>query len=232
MNKKKTLLSYRWLTDTFIAEIKYWYCCKVNCYRTVDTYCIDQWNELTQLQLLTGNRSWEFSLPISYYVALLSGIYFSISLCHIAACLKMIGWHYVVLIDRIIIQLKWCVSVLCRVCRLFPPRLSIFGLFPVLVECHYEFILVQLCFSKYLWLSCVFIVLSVQFDFVWSTRYSPVFLCVSPALSWPDVYIKDCLSLSSSPCSSLLPCVCTVTMCKHFLISCLAIFSSHIIILY
>ncbi len=30
---------------------------------------------------------------------------------------------------------------------------------------------------------CVFIVMSVQFDFVWSTRYSPVFLCVSPALS-------------------------------------------------
>ncbi len=86
----------------------------------------------------------------------------------------MIGWHYVGLIFRIIIQLKWCVSVLCRVCHLFPPLVSIFGLFPVLVECHYELILVQLCFSKYLWLSCVFIVLSVQFDFVWSTRYSPM----------------------------------------------------------
>ncbi len=49
-------------------------------------------------------------------------------------------------------------------CHVFPPLLSIFGLFPVLVQCDYELILVQLCLSHDLWLSCVFIVLSVQFD--------------------------------------------------------------------
>ncbi len=36
-------------------------------------------------------------------------------------------------------------SVLCRVCHVFPPPVSIFGLFPVLVSCHYELICVQLC---------------------------------------------------------------------------------------
>ncbi len=30
-------------------------------------------------------------------------------------------------------------------CHLFLPLVSIFGLFPVLVSCHYEFICVQLC---------------------------------------------------------------------------------------
>ncbi len=62
------------------------------------------------------------------------------------------------------------------VCQLFPPLVSIFGLFPVLVWCDYWLILVQPCLSSYLWFTCVFIVLSVQYDFVWSTRYSPVFL--------------------------------------------------------
>ncbi len=28
-------------------------------------------------------------------------------------------------------------SVLCRVCLVFPPHVSIFGLFPVLVRCNY-----------------------------------------------------------------------------------------------
>ncbi len=41
-------------------------------------------------------------------------------------------------------------SVLCRVCLVFLPHVSLFGLFPVLVKCHYEFILVQLCLSNYL----------------------------------------------------------------------------------
>ncbi len=85
-------------------------------------------------------------------------------------------------------------SVLCGVCHVFPPPVSIFGLFPVLVRCHYELILVQPCLSNYLWFTCVFIVLSVQFDFVWSTRYSPVFLSMSVmpchALPCLDV-IKD-----------------------------------------
>ncbi len=76
-----------------------------------------------------------------------------------------------------------------------PPLVSIFGLFPVLVKCDYELIIVQLCLSHYLWLSCVFIVLSVQFDFVWSTCYSPVFLSVNLALSCPAFsgVFKDCL---------------------------------------
>ncbi len=60
------------------------------------------------------------------------------------------------------------VSPLSCVCQVFPPLVSIFGLFPVLVKCHYELILVQPCLSNYLWFTCVFIVLFVQFDFVWS----------------------------------------------------------------
>ncbi len=35
-------------------------------------------------------------------------------------------------------------SVLCRVCHVFPPLVSIFGLFPVLVSCHYELSMFQL----------------------------------------------------------------------------------------
>ncbi len=31
-------------------------------------------------------------------------------------------------------------SVLCRVCHVFPPLVSIFGLFPVLVSCHYGYV--------------------------------------------------------------------------------------------
>ncbi len=68
---------------------------------------------------------------------------------------------------------------LCQCMSGVPPLDSTFGLFPILVKCDYQFILIQLCLSHYLWLSCVFIVLSIQYDFVWSTRYSPVFLLVS-----------------------------------------------------
>ncbi len=83
---------------------------------------------------------------------------------------------------------------------------SIFGLFPVLVMCDNELIIVQLCLSHYLcpdrwsWsLSCVLKVLSVQLDFLWSIRYSLVFLSVSTlpclVLSCPALFgvIKDCL---------------------------------------
>ncbi len=42
------------------------------------------------------------------------------------------------------------VSPLSCVCHVFPPRVSIFDLFPVLVKCHYELILVQPCLSNYL----------------------------------------------------------------------------------
>ncbi len=37
------------------------------------------------------------------------------------------------------------VSDLCGVCLVFLPLVSIFGLFPVLVSCHYELILFQVC---------------------------------------------------------------------------------------
>ncbi len=33
----------------------------------------------------------------------------------------------------------------CCVCHVFLPLVSIFGLFPVLVRCDYQLILVQLC---------------------------------------------------------------------------------------
>ncbi len=33
----------------------------------------------------------------------------------------------------------------CRVCHVFPPLVSIYGLFPVLVSCHYELSIFQLC---------------------------------------------------------------------------------------
>ncbi len=77
-------------------------------------------------------------------------------------------------------------SVLCRVCSVFPSLVSIFGLFPVLVKCDYQFILVQRCLSHYLCLSCVFIVLSGRLV---------ILVCVSLALSCPAlfVYIKDSL---------------------------------------
>ncbi len=40
-------------------------------------------------------------------------------------------------------------SVLCPVCHVFLPLVSIFGLFPVLVKCDYELIRVQLCVCDY-----------------------------------------------------------------------------------
>ncbi len=40
---------------------------------------------------------------------------------------------------------KPSVSDLCPVCLVFPPLVSLYGLFPVLVSCHYEFIRFQVC---------------------------------------------------------------------------------------
>ncbi len=105
-------------------------------------------------------------------------------------------------------------SVLCRVCHVFPPLVSIFGLFPVLVRCHYEFILVsRVCLIVYDY--PLYIVLSFEFDFVWSTCYFPVYLVCKPALSamsYLDVFIKyDYLSLYPRLRVLFLPCVCTVT---------------------
>ncbi len=68
-------------------------------------------------------------------------------------------------------------SVLCRVCHVFPPLVSIFGLFPVLVSCHYELSMFQLCLSRYVLITLCILVLSFEFDFVWSTRYVPGVSC-------------------------------------------------------
>ncbi len=102
---------------------------------------------------------------------------------------------------------SWCIhayihiwlSVLCRVCLVFPPRVCLFGSF-----------LVQLCLSDY---PCVCIVLSVQLVFVWSTRDSRC-SCISvlPCLALL-VRIKDCIfEFILVSCSSVLPVVCTVTL--------------------
>ncbi len=72
------------------------------------------------------------------------------------------------------------------VCHVFPPLVSIYGLFPVLVSCHYELSMFQLCLSRYVLITLCILVLSFEFDFVWSTHYSPVFpVYVSLALSCP-----------------------------------------------
>ncbi len=79
-------------------------------------------------------------------------------------------------------------SVLCRVCHVFPPLVSIFGLFPVLVSCHYELSMFQLCLSRYVLITLCILVLSFEFDFVWSTRYFPGVSC--PCQSCLVVSIK------------------------------------------
>ncbi len=90
-------------------------------------------------------------------------------------------------------------SVLCRVCHVFPPLVSIFGLFPVLVSCHYELSMFQLCLSRYVLITLCILVLSFEFDFVWSTRYFPVY-----------PVSESCLVLLVLPCPALsclvLPC--------------------------
>ncbi len=87
-------------------------------------------------------------------------------------------------------------------CHVFPPLVSIFGLFPVLVSCLYELSMFQLCLSSYVLIIPCILVLSFEFDFVWSTCYFPGVSCpqVLPclALSYLDVYIKD-YSLSLRP---------------------------------
>ncbi len=78
----------------------------------------------------------------------------------------------------------------CYACQLFLPLVSIFGLFPVLVSCHYELSMFQLCLSRYVLIIPCILVLSFEFGFVWSTRHFPVY---PVSLS--------CLVL---PCSALL----------------------------
>ncbi len=60
-------------------------------------------------------------------------------------------------------------------CHLFLPLVSIFGLFPVLVSCRYELICVQLCVCDYVLITLCILVLSFEFDFVWSTCDFPVY---------------------------------------------------------
>ncbi len=82
-------------------------------------------------------------------------------------------------------------SVLCRVCHVFPPHVSIFGLFPVLVSCHYELICVQLCVCDCVnypvYISPVF---WVWFRLVYLLLPRCILsLCL--VLSCLDIYIKD-----------------------------------------
>ncbi len=75
-------------------------------------------------------------------------------------------------------------------CLVFPPLVSLYGLFPVLDSCHYELILFQVCvcdcvnypvyLSPVCWVPCRLVYLLL-----------PVFLCVYLALSYLDVVIKD-----------------------------------------
>ncbi len=88
----------------------------------------------------------------------------------------------------------------CCVCHVFPPLVSILGLFPVLVSCHYELSMFQLCLSRYVLIIPCILVLSFVFDFVWSTRYFPGVSC--PCQSCLDVS-KD-YYLSLSPCLRVL----------------------------
>ncbi len=77
------------------------------------------------------------------------------------------------------------------VCHVFPPLVSIFGLFPVLDKCDYEFSLVQMWLSIIL---CIYFpVCSVWFHLVYSLLPG-VSVCVYPAVSCPALfgYIKDC----------------------------------------
>ncbi len=79
-------------------------------------------------------------------------------------------------------------------CHVVLPLVSIYGLFPVLVSCHYELSMFQLCLSRYVLITLCILVLSFEFDLIWSTRYSPVFLSMSALF----VKIKD-YYLSLSP---------------------------------
>ncbi len=63
----------------------------------------------------------------------------------------------------------------------------------------------QLCLSRYVLITLCILVLSLSLDFVWSTRYFPVY---PVSLSCLDVLIKYYyLSLSSSVCSVPPSCV-------------------------
>ncbi len=74
---------------------------------------------------------------------------------------------------------------MCVMC--FLPLVSIFGLFPVLVSCRYELICVQLCVFDYVLITLCILVLSFEFDLVWSNSLLPGVSCLScPALPCLD----------------------------------------------
>ncbi len=81
------------------------------------------------------------------------------------------------------------------VCHVFPPLVSIFGLFPVLVKCDYELILVQLCLSPYLLLPCVFSSCLLSLISSGLLITSRCILSLSPALSCLDIIKYYYLSL-------------------------------------
>ncbi len=85
------------------------------------------------------------------------------------------------------------------------------------VSCRYELICVQLCVCDYVLITLCILVLSFEFDFVWSTRYFPGVSClwVLPclALSYLDVALKTIIWVYVLVCVFLfLPLVCTVTI--------------------
>ncbi len=112
-------------------------------------------------------------------------------------------------------------SVLCRVCHVFPPLVSIFGLFPVLVSCHYELSMFQLCLSRYVLITLCILVLSFEFISSGLLVTPRCILSVSLALSCL-VKIKD-YYLSLSPRLRVpVPPSCVhrdtyrIQICKHF----------------
>ncbi len=89
-------------------------------------------------------------------------------------------------------------SGLCCVCHVFLPLVSIFGLFPVLVSCHYELIRVQLCVCDYVLIIPCILVLSLSLISSGLLVTSQCILSLSPALSCLDVIKYYYLSLR--PC--------------------------------
>ncbi len=66
----------------------------------------------------------------------------------------------------------------CCVCHLFLPLVFIFGLFPVLVSCHYELSMFQLCLFHYVLITLCILVLS--FEFISSSACSCSSLVCAP----------------------------------------------------
>ncbi len=78
----------------------------------------------------------------------------------------------------------------CCVCHVFPPRVSIFGLFPVLVSCHYELSMFQLCLSRYVLITLCILVLSMSLISSGLHVTSRCILSLCLVLSYLDVLIK------------------------------------------